>query len=103
MNKKIFGGIATLAIAAAVALNVTLSNHKQNQASLLVLTSTDALADGEGGGTIGPIGTNWKTQSFLCSQQVEVGIPPFVVVKTTYYYHDGCGSGSGWCLSPAGC
>jgi len=51
MNKKIFGGIALLVIAAAVALNVTLSNQKQKAASLLALVNVEALAQSEGNET----------------------------------------------------
>jgi len=44
MNKKIFGGIAIVAIAVAVAFNVTLSNQKKDAASLLALANVEALA-----------------------------------------------------------
>jgi len=47
MKTKIFGFIAIVAIAAAVALNVTLSNQKQDAASMLALANVEALADGE--------------------------------------------------------
>jgi len=47
MNKKIFGGIAIVAIAVAVAFNVTLSNQKQDKASLLALANVEALAQSE--------------------------------------------------------
>jgi len=45
MNKKIFGGIAILAI--TVAFNVTLSNQKQDKASMLALANVEASADCE--------------------------------------------------------
>jgi len=48
MKTKIFGGIAIVAIAAAVAFNVTLSNQKQDAASLLALANVEALAQSEG-------------------------------------------------------
>ncbi len=44
MKTKIFGGIAIVAIAIAVAFNVTLSNQKQDAASLLALANVEALA-----------------------------------------------------------
>jgi hypothetical protein len=47
MNKKIFGGIAIVIIAAAVALNVSMSNQKQDAASMLALANVEALAEGE--------------------------------------------------------
>jgi len=48
MKKKIFGGIAIVAIAVAMAFNVTLSNQKQDKASMLALANVEALAqDGE--------------------------------------------------------
>jgi len=47
MKTKIFGGIAIVAIAAAVALNVSISNQKQDKASMLALANVEALADGE--------------------------------------------------------
>ncbi len=47
MKTKIFGGIAIVAIAVAVAFNVSVSNQKQDAASLLALANVEALADGE--------------------------------------------------------
>ena len=47
MNKKIFGGIAIVAIAVTVAFNVTLSNQKQDKASMLALANVEALAEDE--------------------------------------------------------
>jgi len=44
MNKKIFGGIAILAIAVAVAFNVSVSNQKQDAISMLALANVEALA-----------------------------------------------------------
>ncbi len=48
MKTKIFGGIAILAIAVAGAFNVTLSNQKQDAASMLALANVEALAQSEG-------------------------------------------------------
>ena len=47
MKKKIFGGIAIVAIAIAVALNVNMTNKKMDNTSLLALANIEALADGE--------------------------------------------------------
>ena len=47
MNKKIFGGIAIVAIAVTVAFNVTLSNQKQDKASMLALANVEVLAEAE--------------------------------------------------------
>ena len=47
MKKKIFGGIAIVAIAVAVALNVNMVNKKSDNASLLALANVEALAEGE--------------------------------------------------------
>jgi len=49
MHKKIFGGIAIVAIAIAVAFNVSVSNQKQDAASLLALANVEALAQSEDG------------------------------------------------------
>ncbi len=50
MKTKIFGGIAIVAIALAVAFNVSLNTGKTNNASLLALANVEALADTEEGG-----------------------------------------------------
>ena len=47
MKKKIFGGIAIVAIALAVAFNVSLSNQKQDKASMLALANVEVLAEAE--------------------------------------------------------
>lgn len=47
MKKKIFGGIAIVTIAVAIAFNVTVSNQKTNKASLLALANVEALAQSE--------------------------------------------------------
>jgi hypothetical protein len=47
MKTKIFGGIAIVAIAAAVALNVSMSNQKQGVASKLTLANIEASAQFE--------------------------------------------------------
>jgi len=70
MNKKIFGGIAIVAIAVAMAFNVTLSNQKQDKASMLALANVEALADPE---------------------DVDGGILPEVTVLSTPH-----GENSGW-------
>jgi len=44
MKTKIFGGIVLVAIAAAVAFNVSLSKQTPNHASKLVLANVEALA-----------------------------------------------------------
>ena len=44
MKTKIFGGIAIVAIALAVAFNVSLNTGKTNNASLLALANVEALA-----------------------------------------------------------
>ncbi len=51
MKKKIFGGIAVLAIAAFAAFNMNV-NTQENQASSLTLANIEALAQNESGGTI---------------------------------------------------
>ena len=48
MKKKIFGGIAVVAIAVAMTLNVNFST-KDNTLSNISLANVEALADGEGG------------------------------------------------------
>ncbi len=48
MKTKIFGGIAIVAIALAVAFNVSLNTGKTNNTSLLALANVEALAS-EGG------------------------------------------------------
>ncbi len=47
MKTKIFGGIAIVVIALAVAFNVSLNTGKTNNASLLALANVEALAGGE--------------------------------------------------------
>ena len=47
MKKKIFGGIAIVAMAVAVAMNVTVGDQKQEKRSLLALANVEALAEGE--------------------------------------------------------
>ena len=47
MKKQIFGGIAIVAIAVAVALNVNMVNKKSDKTSLLALANVEALADPE--------------------------------------------------------
>ena len=49
MKTKFFGGIAIVAIALAVAFNVSLNTGKTNNASLLALANVEALASNEGG------------------------------------------------------
>ena len=44
MKTKVFGGIAIVAIALAVAFNVSLNTGKTNNASLLALANVEALA-----------------------------------------------------------
>jgi hypothetical protein len=48
MKTKIFGGIAILAIALAMAFNVSLNTGKSKNTSLLALANVEALASGEG-------------------------------------------------------
>ena len=47
MKKKIFGGIAALAIAAVVALNVQMGMSERNQLSDLSMANVEALAQNE--------------------------------------------------------
>lgn len=47
MKKKIFGGIAIVAIVVAMAFNVHLNMSKSDKASLLALANVEALASGE--------------------------------------------------------
>ena len=47
IKQKLFGGIAIVVIALAVAFNVRLNTGKTNNASLLALANVEALADGE--------------------------------------------------------
>ncbi len=49
MKKKIFGGVAVLAIAMAVAFHVNLNRSKTSQLSLLALANVEALAQVESG------------------------------------------------------
>ncbi len=53
MKKQIFGGIAIVAIAIVVALNVNITNKKSDKTSLLALANVEALADGENNGASG--------------------------------------------------
>ena len=48
MKTKIFGGIAIVVIALAVAFNVSLNTSKTNNASLLALANVEALASESG-------------------------------------------------------
>ena len=98
MKTKIFGGIAIVAIALAVAFNVSLNTSKTNNASVLALANVDAFAQGE----IGPPLTNWKETTFECERTVGINYG-VVYTTTTKYTKVGCGYGSGWCLSAAGC
>ena len=54
--KKIFGGIAVVAIAALMGLNITFSSAKNNNLSDIFLTNAEALAIGESGGSC-----KWRT------------------------------------------
>lgn len=62
-TKNILGLVAIVAIAVAMAFNITVSNKKTDTASLLALRNVEALADGESGLNPGwwlcP-GTGWK-------------------------------------------
>jgi len=60
MNKKIFGGIAIVAIAVAVGFNVSISNQKQDKTSMLALANVEALAEPEVLPEVVVIGTNQK-------------------------------------------
>lgn len=66
----------------------------------LVLLNVEALADDEY--VIGPIGTNWKEYRTQCTRVVGFDFVLKYEITTTYWT-DVCGSGSGYCLSPAGC
>lgn len=50
MKKRIFAGIAVIAISAVVAINVTLGSNKLDGLSLFALANVEALANGENGG-----------------------------------------------------
>ena len=52
MTKKIIGGIAAIAIVAAIALNVNISS-KSNKFSDILLANVEALAQSDVGGCIG--------------------------------------------------
>jgi len=47
MKKKIFGGIAVVAIVVAMAFNVNLNIRKSSNSSSLALANVEALASGE--------------------------------------------------------
>ena len=65
MKIKIFGGIALMAIAAAVAFNVSLNlNKSNNQLSQLALANVEALAS-EGGGS------NWICSTYTSKVEDE--------------------------------
>jgi hypothetical protein len=49
-TKNILGLVAIVAIAVAMAFNITVSNKKADTASLLALRNVEALASGESGG-----------------------------------------------------
>ena len=107
MKKKIFGGIAILAIAAVAAWNVSLNSQKSN--NLLVgLNEVEALADPEYVAVL-PIGgllENWKEYITTCVITTTIGIGSPVVITNSYattVNKNVCGYGSGSCLWPAGC
>lgn len=72
MKKKIFGGIAVLAIAAFAAFNMNV-NTQENQASSLTLANIEALAQNEsGGGTIYYVNPCPKHSGNECSTKSSV-------------------------------
>jgi hypothetical protein len=69
--KKIIFGIAVLAIAGIVALNVNLGAKKSGEVSLLALANIEALANGEEGGitcSSGSYGQCFTSGYWLCMQ-----------------------------------
>ncbi len=91
----------TFAAALVVVAGVT-AYHAQDKEILsdLALANVEALADDEY--VIGPPMTNWKQYRIQCTRVV--GFDYILKIeKTTTYWTDGCGSGSGNCLKPAGC
>ncbi|MPM09782.1 hypothetical protein SDC9_56105 [bioreactor metagenome] len=99
MKKNIIKVTFVAAFAAIAGYNVY-SSQKTDVMSDLFLNNVQALANDEY--VIGDPGTNWKEYRILCSRTVGVD---YIIVgtKTTEYWADVCGYGSGWCLSPAGC
>lgn len=99
MKKKILCGICLLAIASAVFFTANKGAEKEND-SLLSLMNLEALANDEY--VIGPVGSNWRTYTTECTRTI--GFDYILKIEiTTTYWAEVCGSGSGWCLSPAGC
>ena len=66
MKKQIFGGIAIVAIAVAVALNVNMVNKKSDKTSLLALANVEALAQNESGGDKGTLYGNAAGDRYCC-------------------------------------
>ena len=92
---QIFASIAIVAITAA-----GLTFLRSAQLSDLEKANIEALSQDEY--VLGAVGTNWKTYRIQC--QVTVGFDYIIVVtKTTTFWKDACGYGSGLCLSSTGC
>ena len=87
MKKKIFGGIAILAIAAIAAFNVNLNMNQKNKLSLLALVNVEALAEGEASSKKYKCYSilDGSGQSVSCSTcQMANGKPPW------YHFGDHC-------------
>lgn len=96
-----FVKIGFIAVFAAIAGYGIYVNQKTDVMSDLMLANVEALAD-DNEYVIGPTGRNWKEYRIECTRTT--GFDYILVYTTTYtYWKDACGSGLGFCFSPAGC
>jgi hypothetical protein len=99
MKKYILEGIVVITIAIIVALNINFS-PTTSDLSDITIGKIEALADTEY--EVGSPFTNWREYEMECT--VTWGIAFIVYLEHSYTYKTtGCGYGTGWCLSPAGC
>lgn len=98
MKKIIITGIALVAIISG-SVGYWNQPNKRN-ISELQWDNIEALSEEEY--VIGFFGTNWKKYRIQCTKTV--GFDYIVTyTKTTTYWADVCGYGTGFCLSQAGC
>jgi hypothetical protein len=102
MRKKIFGGIAVLAIAAVAAWNVGMNSQKNSKLPCIMLANVDALAFGE----CGEMNSfwDWFEQGLTkdeyvrpgnCTVTVTITVGPYQSIETRtgrklYCYDGGC-------------
>ena len=93
--------IAALILGAAgVSTHYAVQKYNEPKLSGLALANAEALAADEY--EIGWPLTNWKEYRVQCTRTIGFDSVLTYTVTTTYWA-DVCGSGSGWCLAPAGC